>query len=564
MKDKDTKDTKETQPNNKKTKAKHTGRIITWIVTLVLAFLVAFTAIKSYNWTTRRTRTGDYWKGVTYLANSATGNFWDSNLDDIDDDFDQIKNDGFNSIVLLIPWREFQPDVNSTDYNTNALNKLDYICQKAGAHDLGVVLRLGYFWDYYDSSSEDLYNRFQKALYDKDMQNAWLGYAKTIYSTASKYDNFLGGFMCWEDFWNFVDKGASFNGDSDESRAFAKDTGFSSYMVKNHKELLEGIYGKSSVDDIYIPSSDAYGYEYFYEYVDTMLENLLTTTQEKSFPNLSLEVRSDDDYIINAQGQKRYYSHKSTYAASDSTYTSMVYGIPMAMHNVGEEVSWFRAFYKTWQTMGKVKAGANSKFIFVDQFLFYDNSPGFEHNAKLKEKDINTYLKVAALPLIRFTRGYAIWTYKDYKMNAVANSEFAKGMSSWVIDGTAAVTKHNGSNACKLDAGSSITQEQFTGLDPDRGKFKLNMDIALAEAKAATVTVSVPGESQKIYADGDGSYTITLENSDIEDLTISTDAGVYLDNINLYNWIQKGKLYDLDGNEEKCTHSIRELNKNVF
>ena len=42
-------------------------------------------------------------------------------MDNLDADFRQIKEDGFDSIILVIPWREFQPDMSPIRYNQYAL-----------------------------------------------------------------------------------------------------------------------------------------------------------------------------------------------------------------------------------------------------------------------------------------------------------------------------------------------------------------------------------------------------------------------------------------------------------
>ena len=62
---------------------------------------------------------------------------------------------------------------------------------------------MGYTWDYY--SSENVLARYEKLLYDDGTKTAWLHYAKRLYEKASAYDNFSGGFITWEDFWNFAE-----------------------------------------------------------------------------------------------------------------------------------------------------------------------------------------------------------------------------------------------------------------------------------------------------------------------------------------------------------------------
>ena len=67
--------------------------------------------------------------------------------------FARIKADGFNSIILVIPWREFQPGDMGNMYNEAAFAKLDQVMKCADDHGLMVTLRIGYCWDYSGDAS---------------------------------------------------------------------------------------------------------------------------------------------------------------------------------------------------------------------------------------------------------------------------------------------------------------------------------------------------------------------------------------------------------------------------
>ncbi len=125
----------------------------------------------------------------------------------MDEELKQIREDGFNSIILVVPWREFQPSMAPEHYNDYAWEKFDRVMKAAKAQDLKVMLRVGYTWDYY--SSENVLARYEKLLYDSETKKAWLHYAKRLYEKASAYDNFSGGFITWEDFWNFAENGST-------------------------------------------------------------------------------------------------------------------------------------------------------------------------------------------------------------------------------------------------------------------------------------------------------------------------------------------------------------------
>ena len=56
----------------------------------------------------------------------------------------QIAADGFNSIILAVPWREFQPSMEPVRYEEYAFDKLNRVMDAAGRHGLDVMFRVGY------------------------------------------------------------------------------------------------------------------------------------------------------------------------------------------------------------------------------------------------------------------------------------------------------------------------------------------------------------------------------------------------------------------------------------
>ena len=92
-----------------------------------------------------------YIKAITYYGDRSSWvfNFWGSDLTQINKDFDRIRSEGFNSVVLVVPWGEFNPDLKPITYNKTALTRLKYVIQVAYDHKLDVVLRISYLWDLY-------------------------------------------------------------------------------------------------------------------------------------------------------------------------------------------------------------------------------------------------------------------------------------------------------------------------------------------------------------------------------------------------------------------------------
>ena len=142
-------------------------------------------------------------KAATYTGRDFAVNFWSGEMNMPDEDFQQIRQDGFNAIVLVVPWRQFQPDLKSRDMNSDAYAKLARLMNAAEENDLKVVLRVGYTWDCYNSQ-ENVAVRYRKLRSEDSVRRAWISYLKDLYSRVGDHPAFGGAFLTWEDFWNFT------------------------------------------------------------------------------------------------------------------------------------------------------------------------------------------------------------------------------------------------------------------------------------------------------------------------------------------------------------------------
>ena len=164
-----------------------------------------------------------YLKSATYYSDDWVINFWNSESKHMEEELAQIREDGFNNIILAVPWREFQPGISPCTYNDYAWEKLDRVMNAASAQNLSVMLRVGYTWDY--AGRDNVLERYKKLMYDVSAQKAWMEYVGRLYERASAHENFCGGFLTWEDFWNFTDSSADL-GNTVEGRRLAQASGY--------------------------------------------------------------------------------------------------------------------------------------------------------------------------------------------------------------------------------------------------------------------------------------------------------------------------------------------------
>lgn len=506
-----------------------------------------------------------YVRAVTYFGNEWPINFWNSEFECIDSDFEQIIRDGFNSIIIVIPWREFQTTVDKIQYNSYAFDNLNYVMEAAKRHDLDVYTRIGYTWDYYEDSESFITERYLDIMRNEATHSAWLDYCDTVYKALFEYENFKGGFITWEDFWGCI--GVCDNEDQNVRINYAKEIGYQKWIKANYA-LAEynSQYGLeySSIDDIPVPRRTDRAMESFYLFYDDYLNTLLAESQTV-FPNLSLEVRLDDDLVVDQEGNNTYFSHSKTYSCADSDFTATMYGIPMGYENNGERVEYEDALKHTDYILDKLQNKNDGKPIFVEQFLYMDNTPKFKNNAQIKDNEVTMYLENVADILIDHTSGYGIWVYRDYSNNMIYNSQFALGNKGWITKGNVYITQSNedGSMKCYLHPGDEISQNipSIRNHFPEQ-QYCVSFDVS--KCIDADIEVSFGNQIKTIKVDDTGNKQYEFLADDKFDFGIKVISGeIELDNVSVFSFIQEGGLYDYNNSELDKIDGIRILNEKL-
>ncbi len=499
-----------------------------------------------------------YLKAATYVSDAWVINFWNTESDHMQQELAQIAADGFNSIVLVVPWREFQHSVNPVSYNDYAFEKLDRVMRAAEEQGLWVTLRVSYTWDYY--AKEDAKNRFRDLVGGGKTREAWINYMERLYSFCSVYSNFYGGFMTWEDFWNYIEDAPS--GTKEKRVEEARRIGFQDHLKESYElDLINSYYQRTEpfadYDSIYIPLKESPAYKLLYDYYDDVLMGLLQDAQQV-FPNLSMEVRLDVDPVNGLAGNKVGAHHFRTFPCADAPYTSLMYSVSMGQKNEGEQITAAQAIGEMGQQLQLVKAYNGGKPIFIDQLLYMDATEEFSHNAQLYDSERVPYLTALPPVLRRFTNGYAVWSYRNYTNNPVYNCQFALGTRGWETS-RAKVRQLDGSNQIYLDNGGSISQQIGHRIAGKRSHDNI-VQFSARSNKPVTVAVTLGQQTKEVQVMGEGQYELNFDRLEYDVITFRTYGDVYLDNINVFNFVQDGQMYDIDGRELSCLTAMRQLN----
>lgn len=499
----------------------------------------------------------EYLKSVTYFGDEWPINYWNSEDKNMDENFSRIVGDGFNSIILVIPWREFQPLNADEKYNQAAFDRLERVMERAESHGLWVTLRIGYSWDFYGPTG--LPERYEAVVYKNSPERAaWLEYSRKLYETVSVHPNFHSGFITWEDFWNFT---YNMNGDlTPKVRVkIAAACGYTEYLASRYSiEEVSKVYNRTFRDysEVYIPYGDTPAAALFYEYYDEFLNDLLKETQAV-FPELSMEVRVDGDIIYNPDGSYRYYSHKATYACEGAPYSALMYSVSLGQINKSNRISADTALQAITRNMNNLYSLSGKKF-YVEQLLYMDSTAAYSYNTQIEEEQVGEFVERLAPILTETTSGYGLWVYRNYVNNCVYNGQFGLGSEGWNFLTAAQVEERDGTSMARLDRGGTISQA-LTGRLGEAEKIYVRF-YADPDGAQANLKISIGGTEKRVYVTEPGVYSVSIPWQVPYDLEIYAGRRVYLDDIKVYSSEQQGRIYDTDGEELDLAESFRILN----
>ncbi|MBF0566982.1 MAG: cellulase family glycosylhydrolase [Nitrospirae bacterium] len=531
-----------------------------------------------------------YVKAVHYWGGGWPLNFWSAlELDNVDEDMELIKKDGFNTIILVVPWSEFQPGIKGPTYDKVIFDRLETVIRKADKHGVKVILRMSYLWDYAPGKELTPLERTYGLLARQLIYDAWLDYFREVYKRVKLNKNFLFAFISWEDFM-LINNMTSYR--LSDRAMFSKGTGFHDFLKEKYQlKDLSALYGEkfTSYDDVIIPDRKDPAFRVFFEFYDYFLVERLLKGAQKFFPGLSLEIRVDADPVFGPKGdaisvfKNRFrhllggllrpkeevisvYTHEGTYNLPGTDVVTTYYSVATGAENRGDETTAKRALEIMQYYLKKVKEKSQGKNLFIDQFNFIDNTPYFSHNTKLKPSETDKFLEGSASVLKQYTTGYSLWGYRDYEANYFYNPAFQLGLKGWRSGGKVRVASlSDGKKAAVVSDEGYVSQF----VPNDRvALFGIYKEIHLCfRAKALNgnpaISINVknhPVITEKLTTSPDKFCHVFPMQSDY-DITFEAHGGdVAIYKATLYSHVQKIGLYDPNGNPSPSIKAIRQLN----
>lgn len=507
-----------------------------------------------------------YVRAAHYFGGEWVKNFWNADLAGIDRDLAQIKRDGFDTIVVVVPWGEFQPKLFPPRLNKAAFRRLGTVMRAAERHRLGVVARVSYTWDFQPGADLPTTARFGALYTDERVYDAWLRYMGALGKALLRYPNFHFAFLTWEDFWQIA--GVDEHADTAARRRLARATGFDDYLRSRYTlRELPGVLGRpvETWDDVAVPARKTAAFRAYLDFVDHQLINRIYVPARRRFQRLSMESRVDWDPIwTDPDAPNGWYQHDAQFRLPGAPFVTIYWAPSIGALNVGEAEPAATVIERLRRILDSTSNLAGGK-LFIDQLIFRDNSLQFRRNARIRPRDVRAFLRCAAPLLRRSTRGYALWAYRDYATNTVYNPAFALGLRGWDVRGNVAPASPG---AVRLARDGALSQRMPIDRDPESPWAKrvfVELHGHSATGAPARLVVRLDGRSRVItLGPRSGRVVASFPRAGLASYDLELRASgppVVLSDVRVYSFVASGGMRRVNGSAGPEVAAVRELNR---
>lgn len=391
-----------------------------------------------------------YVRAAHWFGSGWAVNLWNTDLEvRAQSDFSAIKEDGFNTVVLVVPWSGFAPDPRSGELDAHRVERLLGLMRLADRMDLDVIVRVSYAWDSLSQASGE---RLMGLWLDDLVYRAWLDHLAGLWIALKNEPNLLFGFFSWEDLWAVMSLAEAPLAERLDS---AQTSGFRHWLQQRYvlDDVAKRFRSKfDSWSEVPLPSRREPAFKLFLQFLDhAWMERFFRPAQER-FPRLSMEIRIDSDPVWDGDSLLEWHGHEAAWNLPGAAWTTLYWSPAMGGENRGELLDPGEAAERLERSLRRVLDHTGGRPIFIGQFLAEDFTPGYEQNGRVPRERIDEFLVEATEPLQRYSAGYGLWTWSDYHHDAIANPEFVAGLDGW--------TEQNGvrldENALLMPAGSTL------------------------------------------------------------------------------------------------------------
>lgn len=434
---------------------------------------------------------------MNYFGDFGPANFW-SNIkpDQIEADLSFIKRETFDTIILLIPYSSFKPNLD--DFESENRATLDRIFETAKKLKLNVVFRLGYLWDTNFLAERtferyvDIYSCFKKHKKSK-YESDFIEFAR-FFCDNFEIDN---AFLSWEDFFWPV------------AHVEAKDC-----------------------TDAVLESQTKTFVEYLLQKIDRN--------------NLCVEQRTNRFFTkINHRGSLNYGYFN--YLCNYHRWASLVSEGGVIENSLVVEkgfIEWLSVMIKAFELGGENK-------LIIGQFNIIDNSidddSDYHHHrktvldvCKLKTENAVSFFEFVSPLLRKYIHGLGFWSLWTVRNGHIYNGTFVHGAKGWVTNGFLQCEKY-----CLLLASGNYAETNLGYVRSDSRK-KCFIFLEFEVHEPSILKVGFNGCEQILnLSQGDKSTAIEFNGSVNRNLRIESVKGkLSLFRIDFFNYHFRSILFD--------------------
>jgi hypothetical protein len=496
-------------------------------------------------------------KAAHYFSSSWPKTFWgDFEKSQVDRDLAQIKADGFNTVILVIPWMGFEIGfMDGVSEPSSLYDRFEWLLAEIEEAGLDYGLRVSFPHSFDPEVGTNNAQLCTDIFVDPLLRDNWVQYLARIAERVDLHrDGFKFAFFSWEDFFCPYARIPRMN--AEKRLDIAKRSGYQVWLEKHYPmQLVEMLYLDSfySYDVVPVPERESAAFWFFLRFVDEFLVDKLVIPGRQVLPELAMEVRVDKDIIHN---NTNTMWAKHDLALTDEQLRGSYWGAYYGARNEGELLTAKQALRNFDQMLNEVSDHGKNINHIVEQFNFADNTPGFVGHAQIDPDELPAFLEGAAELLKEKSRGYGLWAYHDYVDSAIYNGSFELDLRGWHSQGELEVIDNDdGDRALRLKAGSAISQTfspfaRFAGLGPseqitfcasfilDKGPAQIRLQLNQTAYGEFVVSESA---QHCVVMDAQ-----SMKQTEVE-FSISSDVDVEIDDLRLYSFVQTLNIYDENG-----------------
>ena len=377
-------------------------------------------------------------RGSYYYGDAWPINAWDSFRREVVDSFIScIKNNGYNTVILLIPAGLTRVRRDNPEYFEAFMSDFMLLLEKIRAAGLCYCLRLAYAWDGYPTEGHRGRHVFSQ-LAGGQARAELKSLVEGIWSRVADDPHFLFGFITWEDMLMFpINTAPSL--DPAERKRFAEEL--------DYEGCPDGV-----------PTMQEQDSERYLHFLDHKFSDLFYDLKTV-FPALTAEVRVDITPFTGADGSTQHFHHIRQMAEIDSDVIGTYFGTYMIQQQDSPTAEQGMAAMNLAHR--QVRTIAPSKKLFVDQLNFVIQEKAFAHYPIMSAFEESRFMKLLVVWFDDTTVGYATWSFVDYLTDIISNSAFRLGLDSWTVEGDAQLVVAGEQRYLPLQTGQSIHADRI-------------------------------------------------------------------------------------------------------